>query len=312
MNIINMSMRPVQVNMKFLNSLPPEWSKFMTGVKLARDLHTTNFDQLYSYLEQHEAHSNETRLLRERYQDPLAFVANFNQPPSHINNYISAYNTTQFPQQTNTMIPQVHSPQSYSPMNAEPHLSQPQIRDDPIAYLNKAMAFLLAVVALKFPLTNNQLRTSSNLRNHATIQDGREGRQGLLNVIIVKVKDTWLGTLLSLKGQGMLHGLSKRQCWLKHRNLSEDLDAYDSDYDDVSNAKAVLMANLSNYGSDVILEDFKQTLVIDFIDNEITSDNNIIPYSQYLQETQQAAVQDTNLYAQQDSMILSVIEQMSE
>nr|GEW54777.1 integrase, catalytic region, zinc finger, CCHC-type, peptidase aspartic, catalytic [Tanacetum cinerariifolium] len=33
-----------------------------------------------------------------------------------------------------------------------------------------------------------------------------------------------------------------------------DLDAYDSDYDDVSNAKAVLMANLSNYGLNVISE----------------------------------------------------------
>ncbi|GKE70103.1 hypothetical protein Tco_1528175 [Tanacetum coccineum] len=33
---------------------------------------------------------------------------------------------------------------------------------------------------------------------------------------------------------------------------TKDLDAYDSDCDDVSNAKAVLMANLSNYGSDVI------------------------------------------------------------
>nr|GEV86962.1 hypothetical protein [Tanacetum cinerariifolium] len=32
-----------------------------------------------------------------------------------------------FPQQTNTMIPQVHSPQSYSPMYPPPHLSQPQI-----------------------------------------------------------------------------------------------------------------------------------------------------------------------------------------
>ncbi|GJR29715.1 hypothetical protein Tco_1105947 [Tanacetum coccineum] len=107
--------------------LPPEWSKFVMDVKLARDLDTTNFDQLYLYLEQHEAHANETRLLRERYQDPLAFVSNFNQPPSHISNYHSPYNTTQFPQQTNTMIPQVHSPQSYTPMNATPHLSQPQI-----------------------------------------------------------------------------------------------------------------------------------------------------------------------------------------
>ncbi|GKC60608.1 ribonuclease H-like domain-containing protein [Tanacetum coccineum] len=68
---------------------------------------------------------------------------------------------------------------------------------------------------------------------------------------------------------------------------TEDLDAYDSDCDDVSNANAVLMANLSNYGSDVISEDFEQTPVVDFCNNEINSDSNIIPYSQYLQETQQ-------------------------
>nr|GEV59265.1 hypothetical protein [Tanacetum cinerariifolium] len=36
---------------------------------------------------------------------------------------------------------------------------------------------------------------------------------------------------------------------------NKDLDAYDFDCDDVSNAKAVLMANLSNYGSNVILEE---------------------------------------------------------
>ncbi|GJW11085.1 hypothetical protein Tco_1576912 [Tanacetum coccineum] len=33
-----------------------------------------------------------------------------------------------------------------------------------------------------------------------------------------------------------------------------DLDTYDSDCDDISNAQAVLMANISNYGSDVISE----------------------------------------------------------
>ncbi|GJV73890.1 retrovirus-related pol polyprotein from transposon TNT 1-94 [Tanacetum coccineum] len=173
--------------------------------------------------------------------------------------------------------------------------------DDPIACLNKAMDFLTTVASLRFPSTNNQLRTSSNLRNQATIQDNRVTGQ----------QDTWLGNALILKGLGTMHGLRKRQCWLKHRNPIGDLDAYDSDCDDVSNAKAVLMANLSNYGSDVISEGFEQTLVVDFTDNEITSYSNIIQYSQYLQETQQAAVQDTNLYAQQDSMILSVIEQIS-
>ncbi|GJV41177.1 hypothetical protein Tco_1419617 [Tanacetum coccineum] len=87
---------------------------------------------------------------------------------------------------------------------------------------------------------------------------------------------------------------------------TKDLDGYDFECDDVSNAKAMLKANLSNYGSDVILEvlhsepyhhdmdnqsmhamqDFEQTLVVDFTDNEITSDSNIILYSQYLQEMQ--------------------------
>ncbi|GKE03683.1 hypothetical protein Tco_1395701 [Tanacetum coccineum] len=141
-------------------------------------------------------------------------------------------------------------------------------------------------------------------------------RQWLLNATTVKVKDIWLKNTLSLSDQGMQH----------------DLDTYDSDCDDISNAKAVLMANISNYGSNVILEvphsetylndmenqsvhamqDFEQTPAVDFTDNGIHTDSNIIPYSQYLQETQQANVQDINLHAQQDLMILSVIEQMSE
>ncbi|GJY97075.1 hypothetical protein Tco_0513985 [Tanacetum coccineum] len=76
MNIYNMKIEQFQVNTKFLNSLPREWSKFMTDVKLVKDLHTTNFDQLHAYLEQHELYANEVCLLCERNQDPLAFVAN--------------------------------------------------------------------------------------------------------------------------------------------------------------------------------------------------------------------------------------------
>nr|GEY64782.1 hypothetical protein [Tanacetum cinerariifolium] len=56
-------------------------------------------------------------------------------------------------------------------------------RHDPITYLNKAMVFLTVVASSRFPSTNNLLRTSSNPRNQATIQDGRvivqhvQGRQ---------------------------------------------------------------------------------------------------------------------------------------
>nr|GFA24555.1 hypothetical protein [Tanacetum cinerariifolium] len=63
------------VNTKFLNTLPSEWSKFVTDVKLVRDLHTTNIDQLRDYLGQHEYHANEVRLMNERTSDPLALIS---------------------------------------------------------------------------------------------------------------------------------------------------------------------------------------------------------------------------------------------
>ncbi|GJS18739.1 hypothetical protein Tco_0413211 [Tanacetum coccineum] len=87
MNIYNMKMEQFQVNTKFLNSLPPEWSKFVTDVKLVKYFHATNFDQLHAYLEQHKLHANEVRLLRERNQDPLAFVANQQMTPPHFNTF---------------------------------------------------------------------------------------------------------------------------------------------------------------------------------------------------------------------------------
>nr|GEY26272.1 putative reverse transcriptase domain-containing protein [Tanacetum cinerariifolium]GEY33729.1 putative reverse transcriptase domain-containing protein [Tanacetum cinerariifolium] len=63
--------REFQVNTKFLNTLPPEWSKFVTDVKLVRDLHTTNVDQLHAYLGQHEYHANEVRLMHECEFNPI-------------------------------------------------------------------------------------------------------------------------------------------------------------------------------------------------------------------------------------------------
>nr|GEX55496.1 hypothetical protein [Tanacetum cinerariifolium] len=71
-----MTMQQVQVNTKFLNALPSEWSKFITDVKLAKSLYTTNYDQLYAYLSQYERHANEVCITRERYPYSLALVAN--------------------------------------------------------------------------------------------------------------------------------------------------------------------------------------------------------------------------------------------
>nr|GFB12751.1 hypothetical protein [Tanacetum cinerariifolium] len=74
MNIYNMKLEQFQVNTKFLNTLPPEWSKFVTDVKLVRDLYTANVDQLHAYLGKHEYHANEVRLIHEPNSNLLALV----------------------------------------------------------------------------------------------------------------------------------------------------------------------------------------------------------------------------------------------
>nr|GFC21043.1 hypothetical protein [Tanacetum cinerariifolium] len=45
--------------------------------------------------------------------------------------------------------------------------------DDPIDVINHMMSFLTSVVTSRYPTTNNQLCTSSNPRQQATINDGR-------------------------------------------------------------------------------------------------------------------------------------------
>ncbi|GJV98704.1 retrovirus-related pol polyprotein from transposon TNT 1-94 [Tanacetum coccineum] len=312
--------------------LPPEWSKFVTDVKLVKDLHTTNFDQLHAYLEQHELYANEVRLMRERNQDPLALVANHQMTPPHFNTYQSSYNN---PSSTTVSTISIWINSSHSTL-----LIYLSIITTIQSFIRStiAMAFLTAIASSRFPSTNNQLRTFSNPRNQATIQDGKfivqqvQGRQRQ-NYSSTGYKSNVTSSGGNNANPGIPDGQAVQTIIPNNAAFqTEDLDTYDSDCDDVSNAKAVLMANISNYGSDIISEvphsetylndmenqsvhgmhDFKQTLVVDVTDNEITSDSNIIPYSQYLQETQQVNVQDTNLQAQQDSMILSVIEQMSE
>ncbi|GKD56504.1 hypothetical protein Tco_1289891 [Tanacetum coccineum] len=153
MHTVGMTMQQVQVNTKFLNALPPEWSKFVTNVKLAKSLYTTNYDQLYP--------------------NPLVLVANSQ----------TLYNPSQSSQH---LVPSMHpSPQEFTLVYEAPshhqHHHTPQ-GEDPIDCINKAMAFLSAM-ASRFPSLNNQIRTSSNPQNQATIQDGRvtvqqvQGRQ---------------------------------------------------------------------------------------------------------------------------------------
>ncbi|GJV02703.1 hypothetical protein Tco_1336272 [Tanacetum coccineum] len=95
MNIYKMPLEKFQVNTKFLNTLPAEWSKFVTDVKLVKDLHTTNVDQIHAHLEQHERHANEVRLMHERSSDPLALVASHQMIQSPYQSHQHSYQNSQ-------------------------------------------------------------------------------------------------------------------------------------------------------------------------------------------------------------------------
>ncbi|GJZ89671.1 retrovirus-related pol polyprotein from transposon TNT 1-94, partial [Tanacetum coccineum] len=110
----------------------------------------------------------------------------------------------------------------------------------------------------------------------------------------------------------------------------DDLDAYDSDCDELNTTKVALMANLSHYGSDALDEVYnpdnvdnhiiiqgvqvipssEKSNVMNYLETEITSDSNIIPYSQYVKESQQEVVQNSSSSTQQDALILSVNEKL--
>nr|GEU39780.1 hypothetical protein [Tanacetum cinerariifolium] len=166
MNIYNMKLEQFQVNTKFLNTLPPEWSKFVTDDKVVRDLYTTNVDQLYAYLRQHKCHANEYGSHNQS-STPLSITY----PPNDFQQSVhyNVYNPS-------SSIPQVE----YAPsVNQQPDFSQPD--SDP-------------------GITEAQ--TTQNVITHNTAYQ------------------------------------------------ADDLDAYDSDCDEINSAKVALMANLSHYGSD--------------------------------------------------------------
>nr|GEV34688.1 hypothetical protein [Tanacetum cinerariifolium] len=169
MNIYNTKLEQFQVNTKFLNTLPPEWSKFVTDVKLVRDLHTTNVDQLHAYLGQNEFYAN------ERNRVLLSATT------------VKENDTCQINAQ-----------------NQKRKKDEAWFKDKVLLVQSQANRQILHEGELEFladPRIAKAQTTQYVITNNATYQ-------------------------------------------------ANDLDAYDSDCDEINSAKIALMANLSHYGSD--------------------------------------------------------------
>ncbi|GJW67084.1 retrovirus-related pol polyprotein from transposon TNT 1-94 [Tanacetum coccineum] len=410
MNIYNMKLEQFQVDTKFLNTLPPEWSKFVTDVKLVQDLHTTNIDQLHAYLGQHEFNANEVLLMHERNSDPLALVSTHQMTQSPHPTHQHSYQNSQFQSQVSLyQSPQHGSPyrsqqysnnqsstplsitypsndyQSsvhhnvYSPPSSIPQLEYaltvnqqfefPQLNsdlivpvfqkgDDPIDTINHMMSFLTVVgrqtsFVAGTTWTYTPGASGSNSGKQRIVISYNYKGEGHMSKQCTKRKrkrdDSWFKDKVLLvqaqvNGQ-ILHeeelaffadpGIAEGQATqtvITHNAAyqANDLDAYDSDCDELNIAKVALIENLSHYGSNALDEvhnhdnvnnnminqvvqampSSEQSNVVNHSEIEITSDSNIIPYSQYVIESQKAAVQNSNSSAQQDALILSVIEQL--
>nr|GEX31711.1 hypothetical protein [Tanacetum cinerariifolium] len=118
-----------------------EWGRFVTTVKLNRGLKESNYDQLYAYLKQHEVHANDNKIMLER------FTQHTVDPLALMSNVL-------------------------------PH--QPFPMDNLIKNLTNTLALFTQSYKTYLPQTNNQLRTSLNTRNQATVQDGKVVVQNVL------------------------------------------------------------------------------------------------------------------------------------
>nr|GEU58334.1 hypothetical protein [Tanacetum cinerariifolium] len=148
--------------------------------------------------------------------------------------------------------------------------------DDPIDAINHMMSFLTAVVTSRYLTTNNQLRNSLNPRQQATINNGRE----TLQLIQGRQTSFAAGTSRTYTA-GKIGNNSEKQRTVIYYNYPEiaeaqatqtvithntayqadDFDAYDSDCDEINTAKVALIAKLSHYGLDDLVETLELGLV---------------------------------------------------
>ncbi|GJX28481.1 hypothetical protein Tco_0236560 [Tanacetum coccineum] len=91
----NMNFPTVIINIKFLNSLQPEWLKYVTQVRLAKQLTVDSFDDLFDYLQQFKKLVNALRAKKlEKSHDPLALVANTGSSSRQTSSYYVTHPTS--------------------------------------------------------------------------------------------------------------------------------------------------------------------------------------------------------------------------
>ncbi|GJX21305.1 retrovirus-related pol polyprotein from transposon TNT 1-94 [Tanacetum coccineum] len=252
MNIYNVKLEQFQVNTKFLNTLPPEWSKFMTDVKLVQDLHKTNINQLHAYLGQHEFHANEVRLMHERNSDPLTLKGDdLIDSINHMMSFLTAVVTSRYPT-TNNQLRNLSNPRQQSTINDGRVTLQP--------IQGRQTSFVAGTTRTYTPRASGsncgkqrtivcynckgeghmskQCTKPKRKRDDSLFKDKVLLVQAQVNgQILHKEELAFLADLRFTEGQATQTIITYNAAY-----QADDLDAYDSDCDELNTAKVALMA----------------------------------------------------------------------
>nr|GEZ50155.1 hypothetical protein [Tanacetum cinerariifolium] len=253
MNMHNMKLEQFQVNTKFLNTLPPEWSKFVTDVKL--------------FVSQGSSSSN------------LSISYPMNDTSSTVNH--NAYMASA-PQIEYALI--AHHPSELSSPKTRLVVLVFQKGDDLIDVINHMMSFLTSVVTSR----QNHMSAGSS-RSFISGSRGTSRRQRVIICYNCKGEghmakqctkpkrkrdaEWFKDKVLLVQAQASRQVLQEEELdFLVDPGTAEsstnqtiittnvayqadELDAYDSDCDELNSAKVALMANLSHYGSDNLADE---------------------------------------------------------
>ncbi|GKA84833.1 hypothetical protein Tco_0806487 [Tanacetum coccineum] len=202
--------------------------------------------------------------------------------------------------------------------------------DNLIESLTNTLALLNQSFKAHLPQTNNQLRTSSNARNKATVQDGRVGVQDDSDyfkdkMLLMNAHENGAvldeEQLLFLAGEQVTNfddDVDDLALNVDHVFEADQCDAFDFDVDEAPTTQTIFMENLTSeeagpsYDSNIPSEvqdreydsdcedkyhevhemqsDVQHNYVVDS-DADYTSDSNIIPYDQYVEDNEEHVVQ---------------------
>ncbi|GKE08760.1 hypothetical protein Tco_1412311, partial [Tanacetum coccineum] len=151
-----------------LNSYYSKWQRFVTIVKQNQDLKNVFYHKLYDILKQHQNEVNEIRAEKlTRNVNPLALVATTQQPVYHPQSKPTHYTQSS---STRSQVATKNKGKEIANTPSPIYDSKPEaVSDEEATPRDKEIEKLMALISMSFKKiykpTNNNLKTSSNIKN---------------------------------------------------------------------------------------------------------------------------------------------------